>query len=250
MYTPQQIAQATGAPLANVQVQWPLVVDALKWAGIDSHLVRCAAIATIARETGIFWPIPEEGDEAYFRRELGDQWFYHGRGLLQITWIDNYRHYGQEVGLDLVANPDLALRNDISAKILALYFKERGTAAAANAQNWELVQTSVNGGYVNYKEIFLPVLHRILAVPEPPDGHPVTTVAVAVPLHNAPAASAPPAIDATHHPVHLEVGTRVTFTRDPHTGKEVTPQMAHVVVGGGPIHGWVLRSALRTDYVS
>lgn len=37
---------------------------------------------------------------------------WYGRGLIQTTWEDNYRRMGQEIGVDLIANPDLLLQWD------------------------------------------------------------------------------------------------------------------------------------------
>ena len=34
---------------------------------------------------------------------------YYGRGLVQITWLDNYRKFGKYLGVDLENYPDLAL---------------------------------------------------------------------------------------------------------------------------------------------
>lgn len=45
-----------------------------------------------------------------------DGWF--GRGFVQLTHKANYERAGRELGVALVANPDLAMRPDISAKIL------------------------------------------------------------------------------------------------------------------------------------
>lgn len=46
---------------------------------------------------------------------------YYGRGYLQLTWADNYKKLGQELGLgeDLYIHPDMALRHDIAYKILS-----------------------------------------------------------------------------------------------------------------------------------
>lgn len=42
---------------------------------------------------------------------------YYGRGLIQITWIDNYRKFENILGKPLQENPDLALDWDISLDI-------------------------------------------------------------------------------------------------------------------------------------
>lgn len=43
---------------------------------------------------------------------------YYGRGLVQLTWKENYRKASDLVGRDLVADPDLALDPKISMTIL------------------------------------------------------------------------------------------------------------------------------------
>jgi len=43
---------------------------------------------------------------------------YYGRGLVQLTWYDNYKKMGYLLGIDLVRNPDLALDLRYSVKIL------------------------------------------------------------------------------------------------------------------------------------
>lgn len=43
---------------------------------------------------------------------------YYGRGYVQLTWDWNYKEMGRILGIDLYNNPDLALRQDIAAKIM------------------------------------------------------------------------------------------------------------------------------------
>lgn len=252
MFTAQQVANALapqGVPSGNVIANWPSIVAGLTWAGIDDHFTEIAAAATIVVETGSFQPIPEEGDEAYFRRELGNDWYYHGRGFLQITWRSNYAHYGAELGVDLVANPDLALQPALAAKILALYFKERGIPAMANAGNWVGVRVAVNGGE-NGLQVYLAAVNALLPLHDGPPPAPVTTVATPSILRTVPVKNGVHVPGPGHPDGLLPVGTVVHFTPDtaqgPYHGKEVTPHFAHVVVGKGPYHGWTDRINLKT----
>lgn len=42
---------------------------------------------------------------------------YFGRGIVQLTWADNYKNIGNLIDVDLYHNPDLALEPSIAAKI-------------------------------------------------------------------------------------------------------------------------------------
>jgi len=50
---------------------------------------------------------------------------YRGRGLIQLTGKDNYKKFGDMIGVDLVKNPDLANDPAIASKIAAAYFAEK-----------------------------------------------------------------------------------------------------------------------------
>ena len=43
---------------------------------------------------------------------------YYGRGFVQLTWFDNYKFAGEQLGIDLINNPDLALEPKYAAEIL------------------------------------------------------------------------------------------------------------------------------------
>ena len=169
--TAEQIAQALGSPVENVRRYWPVVSRALAAEGITSRAGIIAALATIGVEVGKFEPINEYGGPSYWARyngrsDLGnrpgtdDGVTYHGRGFIQLTGRANYETYGRELGIDLVGNPDLALDPEVGAKVLALYFKQRGTVDMANRGDWEAVRKSVNGG-LNGWERFIRIVRTL-----------------------------------------------------------------------------------------
>ena len=49
---------------------------------------------------------------------------YYGRGLPQLTWYRNYLRAGREIGVDLVNNPDLMLKPEISARVLFIGMRD------------------------------------------------------------------------------------------------------------------------------
>lgn len=54
--------------------------------------------------------------EAYLKSECPH--LFYGRGLPQLTWYDNYKKASEELGVDFVNNPDLALDMTYSTRIL------------------------------------------------------------------------------------------------------------------------------------
>jgi predicted chitinase len=152
------VAQSVGAASSEVSQNWPLIEQALREAGMTDEKTRVAAAATVVTEVGrSFRPINEYGSTGYFTQmyegrsdlgntEPGDGARYHGRGYIQLTGRANYRAVGQRLGLPLESDPDLALRPDVAARILADYFKQHGIGAAAQAGDWQSVRVRVNGG--------------------------------------------------------------------------------------------------------
>jgi len=156
---PEMISAVLGpfGPLENVRANWPLIESALETRGINSLATKIAAIATVAVETGRFSPVRERGGPAYFTKHYegradlgnnqpGDGAKFFGRGYIQITGRGNYSEYGREIGVDLIADPDLALDPAIGAGVLALFFRTKNIPGLADASNWEAVRRRVNGG--------------------------------------------------------------------------------------------------------
>jgi predicted chitinase len=52
------------------------------------------------------------------RRYLVPDKLYFGRGLVQLTWYENYERFGKFLGIDLLNNPELCLNLNVSVKIL------------------------------------------------------------------------------------------------------------------------------------
>jgi len=147
------------------------ISSALNYYGINSKLTLIGALATCRVEVGrAFLPIEEiASGEAYEGRaglgnsEVGDGKRYKGRGYIQITGRANYKAYGEALGIDLINNPELALNSLISARILALYFKNKGIPTYCEAKNWTKVRKLVNGGD-NGLSTFTSVINQYLAV--------------------------------------------------------------------------------------
>lgn len=136
------------------------VAAALHSAGIKNKFLAAAILAVVSKESN-FMPVAEgsyantsaerirtvfpsyfgsssdaeinriKADPvAFFNRVYGGKYGnsategfkYRGRGLNQLTFKGNYKHFGKLTGLDLVGNPDLLLQMGPAAKVCAAYF--------------------------------------------------------------------------------------------------------------------------------
>lgn len=154
-------------PVANIQVNLPIVLQALADAGLADKEMVLMALGTIRAETASFRPISEgiskfnttpgrhpfnlyDDRAALGNRGRPDGASYKGRGFVQLTGRDNYRVHGNAIGLgnQLITNPELANRPDIAARLLASFLKnkEQAIRAALRAGDLKLARKLVNGG--------------------------------------------------------------------------------------------------------
>ena len=100
----------------------PLVRAALS-SGIKGQELA-AFLAQMSHETGGFKWSRELGRGEGMGYSGGSR--YHGRGYIQLTHDYNYRHFGKKLGVDLVKDPDLLLKDpNLSARVAVEYWKER-----------------------------------------------------------------------------------------------------------------------------
>ncbi|MBT9315885.1 DUF4231 domain-containing protein [Leptothoe spongobia] len=170
--TPDQVSQILECSLEDCKTYLPGILNAMKKYDIYDGSVLIGLLATIRIETGGFKPVHEWGGESYWKRyeeradlgnvRPGDGVKYHGRGYIQLTGRANYSTYGKKLGVDLEGNPDLAMDPEVSAQVLACYFKERGVATAAQSGDWRKVRKLVNGGYHGW-DVFSKYVERAQA---------------------------------------------------------------------------------------
>jgi putative chitinase len=78
--------------------------------------------------------------------EEGDGWKYHGRGIFQLTFKDNYKRCGDALGIDLTAYPKLLLTEKYACLSAGWYWNKKGLNELADANDYEGITKRINGG--------------------------------------------------------------------------------------------------------
>jgi putative chitinase len=84
--------------------------------------------------------------------EDGDGAKYIGRGLIQLTGKDNYKAFGEAIGEDLVANPQLVEEPRYAALSAGWFWNKRGLNALADAMDVETMTVRINGGKIGIQD--------------------------------------------------------------------------------------------------
>jgi putative chitinase len=80
--------------------------------------------------------------------EDGDGAKYIGRGLIQLTGKDNYKAFGEAIGEDLVANPQLVEEPRYAALSAGWFWNKRGLNALADVMDVTTLTVRINGGKI------------------------------------------------------------------------------------------------------
>lgn len=79
---------------------------------------------------------------------------YFGRGLIQLTGKANYEKYGNKIGVNLVNNGDLALKEENSYKIAVIFLtRSDGPFKYAKSGDLKTARKRVNGGTKGLAEV-------------------------------------------------------------------------------------------------
>jgi peptidoglycan L-alanyl-D-glutamate endopeptidase CwlK len=161
--TPELVSQALpGTPIANIRTNLPAILEALAAKDCDRTML-IMAIATIAAEADSFTPLSEYQSRyntppggapfSLYDHILGNQGppdgeRFRGRGYVQLTGRSNYAAFGPVVGVDLVANPDLAGDSKIAAALLVAFLvsKKSQIHDAISRHDLPAARRLVNGG--------------------------------------------------------------------------------------------------------
>ncbi|UXY55402.1 glycoside hydrolase family 19 protein [Pseudomonas tohonis] len=82
----------------------------------------------------------------------GDGWRYRGRGLIQLTGRANYAAASADLGLDLMAQPELLEQPEHAAMAAAWFWESRGLNELADRGDFEGITRRINGGFTGLAE--------------------------------------------------------------------------------------------------
>lgn len=160
---PTRLAKACGAKPNAVVVQG--IVDNQHWladGGIDTSARVAEFLAQACLETDYFKTLreywgPTKAQSGYEGRadlgnvHAGDGKKFMGRGIFQCTGRANYAAYGKRLGIDLLGNPDLAERPDISVRIAVMFWNDKGLNAYADKGDTAAISRAINRGNAKSK---------------------------------------------------------------------------------------------------
>jgi putative chitinase len=79
--------------------------------------------------------------------EDGDGFKYRGRGIIQVTFKDNYERCGKALNLDLINHPDLLLEPEFATLSAGWYWNKMGLNILADSWDNKEITKRINGGY-------------------------------------------------------------------------------------------------------
>ena len=82
----------------------------------------------------------------YGNTEPGDGWKYRARGIIGITFKDNYARIGGKMNLDLVKEPELLDQPEHAVESACVFWDEKGLNGLADTDMFETITRRINGG--------------------------------------------------------------------------------------------------------
>ena len=162
MFTEKQLKQIMpNLATAKVQLYLPHLNRAMQTYGVNTMPRTAAFVAQLAHESAEFrfmeelWgPIPAQvryEPASDLARRLGntapgDGKRFKGRGPIQITGRFNYQKYGDLLGIDLVAHPEMAAQPDVAFSTAGLFWNSNGLNELADDAQFATITKRINGG--------------------------------------------------------------------------------------------------------
>jgi predicted chitinase len=149
-----ELAQlAPGVDRATLVEYLPHLNAAMLQHGITSDARKAAFLAQLGHESDGFHTLEEYASGSAYegRSDLGNVFAgdgrrFKGRGPIQITGRYNYKQYGEKLGVDLIANPELAATPELGFQIAGQYWADHGLNELADSGHFDTITSRINGG--------------------------------------------------------------------------------------------------------
>lgn len=148
-------------PTSKRQLYLPHLNEAMASFEINTPLRVAAFLAQIAHESlelkyfaEIWGPTAQqkkyephtEVSKSLGNTQKGDGLKFKGRGPIQLTGRDNYRKYGEMIGIDLISDPSLAEKPEHAFHFACAFWKHNGLNELADKDDFTEITKKINGG--------------------------------------------------------------------------------------------------------
>ena len=147
------------AAKANLEKYLDPLNAAMEEFGIDTPKRAAAFLAQVTHESGSLKYSRElASGKAYENRPSmgninpGDGPKYKGGGPLQLTWANNYKQCGDEIGIDLYNNPELIEHPGVGCRAAGWFWKGHNLNHYVDMNQFDNVSHVINGGWNGRQE--------------------------------------------------------------------------------------------------
>lgn len=148
-----------GLSTAKAREYAPLLNRAMREFNITTPQRAHAFLAQLGHESVSLRYFEEIADGSAYEGRIdlgntrpGDGKRFKGRGPIQLTGRNNYRTYGNLLGIDLEGNPHRAAEPKIGFMVAALFWSRMGGNGLADRDNFREITRRINGGYNGYAD--------------------------------------------------------------------------------------------------
>lgn len=157
MITPALLRAAVGCTAELADIYADHLADACALNDINTPVRLAAFLAQVGHESGSLKHTAElwgptdaqktyEGRKSLGNTQIGDGYFFRGRGLIQCTGRANMTQMAEWLGLDLLTTPELLEQPRWAALSAATWWARHGCNQLADSGDFEALTRRINGG--------------------------------------------------------------------------------------------------------
>jgi putative chitinase len=154
---PALLRAAVGCTAELADIYADHLADACEMLDIRGPVRMAAFLAQLGHESGSLkytaelWGPTEaqktyEGRKSLGNTQIGDGYYFRGRGLIQVTGRANYTAMAEWLGLDLLTTPELLEQPRWAALSAATWWARHGCNQLADAGDFVALTRKINGG--------------------------------------------------------------------------------------------------------